>query len=309
MGRKRNADSGAKGNDPVCPAGHTLRRRVADGDYECDACSMDLSTGCCFYGCEPCDYSLCGSCYVKLATGTMEQSAQQPGQEAAIAAGAMHSNHIDPDVADLCDHYAIEDRIMLLLNEAMKERQSTFTSDMQGLWEALAAARSPAGLLMAKIRHMKEGTFVGKVEAPPEVKRVVKQYRLDDDAKNKLTDFILKRPNTAKEDLWEIERRLEGSGRPSAVVMTMIVAIQRGGKLPEMRTAAPHRDYGELSRSTSSAAGGGGGGAGGGGAKESSSSRSHRELDRRRSRSRDREKDRDRDRDRGEKDRGEKDRR
>merc|ERR1719394_1605998 len=132
---------------------------------------------------------------------------------------------------------------MLLLNDAMKERQSTFSGDMQGLWEALGSARSPAGLLMAKIRHMKEGTFVGKVAPPPEVARVIKQYRLDQDAKTKLTDFILKRPGTAKEDLSEIEKRLENCGKPSAVVMTMIVALQKGGKLPEMRMAPAHRDY------------------------------------------------------------------
>lgn len=244
MGRKRNVDSGTKGNDPTCPNGHNLKRRVADGEFECDTCSVDLGAGCCFYGCEPCDYSLCGGCYVKLATGTLE--APQQSQGAGAAESGTAANHIDPDVADLCDHYAIEDRIMLLLNDAMKGRQSTFATDIAGLWEALATARSPAGLLMAKIRHMKEGTFVGKVEPPPDVARVVKQYRLDDDAKNKLTDFILKRPNTAKDDLFEIERRLENSGRPSAVVMTMIVAIQKGGKLPEMRMSAPHRDYGDL---------------------------------------------------------------
>jgi len=284
MGRKRNVDSGAKGNDPTCPAGHMLKRRQADGDYECDTCSVDIGAGCCFYGCEPCDYSLCGGCYVKLATGTMEAAAQAIETPGVAALGGTPGNHVDPDVADLCDHYAIEDRIMLLLNDAMKERQTTFSGDMQGLWEALATARSPAGLLMAKIRHMKEGTFVGKVDPPPEVKRVVKQYHLDDDAKNKLTDFILKRPATAKDDLWEIERRLENSGRPSAVVMTMIVAIQKGGKLPEMRTAAPHRDYGELNRPGSAS----------GQSKEKSSKDRDRERERRRSRSRDRDRDRDR---------------
>merc|ERR1719161_1054714 len=103
---------------------------------------------------------------------------------------------------------------------------------------------------------MKEGTFVGKVEPPADVKRVIDKYRLDEDARNKLTDFILKRPNTAKEDLWEIERRLENSGRPSAVVMTMIVALQKGTKLPEMRVAAAHRDYGDLkSRQSTSGSG------------------------------------------------------
>mmetsp|Transcript_86943 Transcript_86943/g.221405 ORF Transcript_86943/g.221405 Transcript_86943/m.221405 type:complete len:293 (-) Transcript_86943:65-943(-) len=291
MGRKRNADSGTKGNDPACPEGHTLKRRVADGDFECDTCSADLASGCCFYGCEPCDYSLCGGCYVKLATGTLE--VQAAADVSGSAAGGSAASQIDPDVADLCDHYAIEDRIMNLLNDALKERPATFSGDMQGLWEALSSARSPAGLLMAKIRHMKEGTFVGKCEPPPEVAKVVKQYRLDDDAKNKLTDFILKRPNTAKEDLFEIERRLEGSGKPSAVVMTMIVAIQKGARLPEIRHGQSHRDYGDLKRE---------GGKDGDRKRDRSRDRGDRDRgdrgDRDRQRSRSRSQDRDRDRDR-----------
>eukprot|EP00927_Polykrikos_kofoidii_P067342 TRINITY_DN62841_c0_g1_i1.p1 TRINITY_DN62841_c0_g1~~TRINITY_DN62841_c0_g1_i1.p1 ORF type:complete len:303 (-),score=45.79 TRINITY_DN62841_c0_g1_i1:77-985(-) len=285
MGRKRNTDTGAKGCDPTCPKSHTLKRLVADSDFECDNCSVDISMGCCFYGCEPCDYSLCGGCYVKLATGTLEAP-----KETNLAIVQDPKSHIDPDVADLCDHYEIEDRIMVMLNEAMKERHETFSGDILGLWESLKTARSPPGLLMAKIRHMKEGTFVGKVEPPPEVKRVVEKYRLDEDAKTKLTDFILKRPETAKHDLWEIERRLENSGRPSAVVMTMIVAIQKGGKLPEMRSSAPHRDYGELSGSRASKSGPG----------EASHGRSQRDRSRDRDRDRDRggEQGRDRDRER-----------
>merc|ERR1712066_659425 len=168
------------------------------------------------------------------------------------------------------------------MGDIMKSRQDTWEGDILGLWEALKTARSPAGLLMAKIRHMKEGTFVGKVDPPPEVARVVKQYRLDEDAKNKLTDFILKRPNTAKEDLWEIERRLENSGRPSAVVMTMIVAIQKGGKLPEMRMSAPHRDYGDLKGGAS-------------GSTASRDGRQNRDQDRDRERDRDRRRSRSRD--------------
>lgn len=258
MGRKRNVDTGSKGADPTCPNGHTLRRRVADGDYECDACSVEVSSGCCFYGCEPCDYSLCGGCYVKLATGSLEEAPAPADAAAAAATGAAPDDgqpRLDPDVADLCEHYEIEDRIMYILNEVMKTRQDSFAGDIAGLWDALATARSPAGLLMAKIRHMKEGTFVGKVEPPPEVKKVIQKYRLDEDARTKLTDFICKRPQTAQQDLWEIERRLENSGRPSAVVMTMIVALQKGTKLPELRIAAPHRDYGEINRRARESAG------------------------------------------------------
>jgi len=237
---------------PTCPNTHTLSRRVADGEYECDLCSADLPSGSCFFGCVPCDYSLCGGCYVKLATGTLEvpQDGTAPGGglEPAGQAEGDSSVRIDPDVADLCDYYQIEDRIMLKLNEAMKGRKDTFVGDMEKLWKELETARSPPGLLMAMIRQMNEGKFVGKVPPSKEVQRLIEKYRLDEDARTKLADFIFKRPDTAKQDLFEIERRLDTSGRPSATVMTMIVKLQRGERLPALQQAAPHRDYGELDK-------------------------------------------------------------
>eukprot|EP00929_Paragymnodinium_shiwhaense_P079232 TRINITY_DN41233_c0_g1_i1.p1 TRINITY_DN41233_c0_g1~~TRINITY_DN41233_c0_g1_i1.p1 ORF type:complete len:313 (+),score=70.66 TRINITY_DN41233_c0_g1_i1:97-1035(+) len=302
MGRKRNTDAAVLETVPSCPSGHTLNRRVAsDGDYECDVCSADMQEGTCFYGCTPCDYSLCGGCYVKLATGGLESTPILPGAEllldpaAAAFAGAAamlddSSTRIDPDVADLCDHFGIEDRIMLKLNEAMKTRKESFQGDLEKLWEELKTARSPAGFLMSKVKQMNDGTYIGKVPPPPEVKRVIDKYRLDLDARSKLSDFILKRPHTAEQDLYEIERRLVGSGKPSAIVMTMIVKLHKGEPLPALFQNASHRDYGEVKKD---------GGAGGrdsnrGGAAASSSSR---RSPRRSSRSRER-RSRDRSRDR-----------
>lgn len=280
MGRKRNVDTGAKGADPTCPSAHTLRRDVADGAFECDLCNTDILEGCCFYGCKPCDYSLCGGCYVKLATGGLDNTADASAPE--VTPLVAEAPRMDPDIADLCDHYEIEERVMLILNDAMKGRPETFSADILGLWESLATARSPAGLLMAKIRMMKEGTFVGKVDPPPDVKRVIQKFRLDEDARTKLTDFYCKRPNTCTADLFEIERRLENSGKPSAVVMTMIMALQKGTKLPEMRAAAPHRDYGQLK------------GRPGGGAPASASGKDVKDTKDRKDNDRDRDRDRDR---------------
>lgn len=257
MGRKKNHDTAALEVVPTCPNSHTLNRRVADGDYECDTCQADIANGCCFYGCAPCDYSLCAGCYVKLATGTLGGAAAGASSQAATSGGATDlggPGPIDPDVADLCDHYQIEDRIMMKLNDVMKARQDTFGRDIEKLWEELETARCPAGLLMAKIRQMHEGTFVGKMEPPKDVLRIIEKYRLDHDARTKLADFICKRPESAKYDLYEIERRLENSGRPSAIVMTMIVALHQGKKLPEIQRMASHRDYADLPNRNSNAA-------------------------------------------------------
>jgi len=48
---------------PSCPQGHPLKRRKADGAYECDACGKDISEGRRIFDCRKCDYSLCQMCY------------------------------------------------------------------------------------------------------------------------------------------------------------------------------------------------------------------------------------------------------
>mmetsp|Transcript_51977 Transcript_51977/g.121726 ORF Transcript_51977/g.121726 Transcript_51977/m.121726 type:complete len:297 (+) Transcript_51977:88-978(+) len=292
MGRKRT-EASAMGVRPCCPNMHTLERIVAHADFECDSCSADLPSGHMFFGCEPCDYSLCGGCYVKLATGQLEVPHATSTTAATAVTPGQPEERVDPDVADLCDHFEIEDRIMWKLHEAMKMRQDTYGSDMEKLWEKLKGARSPAGMLMSNIRQMHEGTFVGKAVAPPEVLKMIEKYRLDEDARTKLADFVCKRPESQSQDLYEIERRLENSGKPSAVVMTMIVALQKGGPLPELYRSAPHRDYAEIDKK------GGGRGERGdanstGGAKpeprgeKDTGKGRDRERERRRSRSRDR---------------------
>lgn len=249
MGRKKK-DTEKNDGAPVCPNGHALERRVAtDGEYECDVCSSDISSGCCFFGCTPCDYSLCNTCYIKVATGELmlkHNDGQATGGD--LPADIITGVRIDPDVAELCEHFTIEDRIMLKLNEVMQSRHDSFAGDMEKLWEELSHARSPAGLLMAKIRQIQDGSFVGKVKTPREVQRLIEKYRLDSDARTKLTGFICSRPDSQEKDLCEIEKRLENSGNPSATVMTMIVKLHRGEKLPEPLRGTPHRDFGEIPR-------------------------------------------------------------
>jgi len=280
MGRKKK-DIEKNDGLPQCPNCHALERRsaAAGEEYECDACHCDISGGACFFGCNPCDYSLCNGCYIKVATGEMTLS--HPAQDGNVPADVITGQRIDPDIAEFCEHFTIEDRIMLKLNEVMKDRQETFAGDMEKLWEELSHARSPAGLLMAKIRQIQEGSFVGKVRTPKEVQRLIDKFRLDNDAKTKLTGFILSRPESQEKDLYEIERRMETSGNPSATVMMMMVKLHKGERLPEPLRGTPHRDFCDLKEGRGANAG-----------------RHH-----------DRGGDRDRgDRDRGDRDRGDRDR-
>jgi len=46
-----------------CPAGHVLKRKKAEGGYECDVCNHDISDGRRFYDCRKCDFSMCTKCY------------------------------------------------------------------------------------------------------------------------------------------------------------------------------------------------------------------------------------------------------
>lgn len=231
MGRKRNADSGLKGDEPTCPQEHVLKRIQADGEFGCDQCQSDITQGCCYYGCEPCDFSLCGGCYVKLATNTVE-------------APALTDEDIDKriaaEVSELCDHYELEGRVGQQVIEALVRRRETWENDMHGMWMSLRCARrgSVAGLALKKVSMMNSGMYV-YVPPPKELDEMCKRYKLDEDATNKLTDLLAKRPDTVENDIIEVEKVLVGSAKPSALVMKMIVAMQQGKEMPKIWARDP----------------------------------------------------------------------
>eukprot|EP00927_Polykrikos_kofoidii_P067793 TRINITY_DN63237_c0_g1_i1.p1 TRINITY_DN63237_c0_g1~~TRINITY_DN63237_c0_g1_i1.p1 ORF type:complete len:352 (-),score=75.05 TRINITY_DN63237_c0_g1_i1:125-1180(-) len=52
--------------DPECPSGHTLKRRKADGAFDCDVCSADITVGKRIFDCRKCNYTVCQKCHKTL---------------------------------------------------------------------------------------------------------------------------------------------------------------------------------------------------------------------------------------------------
>lgn len=172
-----------------------------------------------------------------LNTGLLSNAA------AAMAKAAppqpMHSS-IDPDVQELCDHFHIEDRHVHRLNEIMKNRQETFEGDMLKLWEKLEDAREPAGLLVVKMREMEEGTFIGKQKIDKELATMVKRYNLDRMAESRLSDILARFEPEKKAEMYaDLDRHLEVSNRPSAMVMMLLRKIADGAALGRPGPPAP----------------------------------------------------------------------
>jgi len=183
---------------------------------------------------------------------------------------------IDPDVQELCDHFHIEDRHLQRLNEIMKGRQDTFEGDMLKLWEKLEDAREPAGLLVVKMREMEEGTFIGKQKADKDLATIVKRYQLDHTAESRLADILARFDEQKKKEMYEeLERHLEVSNRPSAMVMMLLRKLSEGQPLGRPGPPAPgsymdrkmrERQEGkDRDRDRDRDRRGGGGGSGGGG--------------------------------------------
>lgn len=66
---------------PACPQGHSLKRRRADAEYECDVCHADIVTGKRLFYCRKCDYSICQKCYKAAEAEAADAFAEEEGQE------------------------------------------------------------------------------------------------------------------------------------------------------------------------------------------------------------------------------------
>lgn len=114
----------------------------------------------------------------------------------------------------------------------------TFEGDMLKLWEKLEDAREPAGLLVVKMREMEEGKFVGKQKTDKELLAISKKYSLDGTAEARLADILARFDEAKRKEMYaELEKHLEVSNRPSAMVMMLLRKLSEG--LPLGRPGPP----------------------------------------------------------------------
>merc|ERR1712050_414517 len=88
------------------------------------------------------------------------------------------------------------------------------------------------------MREMEKGIFIGKTIPDAELQTMSKKFKLDHEAESKLSDVLAKYgPEQRKEKMEELERHLETSSRPSAMVMMSLKKLAEGLSLG--RPAAP----------------------------------------------------------------------
>jgi len=88
------AMGGVTAPEPTCPTGHPLKKKKADGGYECDLCSSDIVEGKRFYDCRKCDFSMCSKCYKREEAKALAD-AEEIDDEAEVFE-AFCEQHIHP---------------------------------------------------------------------------------------------------------------------------------------------------------------------------------------------------------------------
>mmetsp|Transcript_158483 Transcript_158483/g.279764 ORF Transcript_158483/g.279764 Transcript_158483/m.279764 type:complete len:386 (+) Transcript_158483:54-1211(+) len=79
---------------PVCPAGHQLKRRKAEAEYECDLCGRDILVGKRVFECKKCDWCMCQKCRkVMEESEAEEEEALEEGELIEVFA-EMHTQPV-----------------------------------------------------------------------------------------------------------------------------------------------------------------------------------------------------------------------
>jgi len=146
---------------------------------------------------------------------------------------------MDADVRKLGDHFNIEDRWLVRLDELMRRRRDTKEQDLAKLYEVLEQARSPTGLLVAKLGEMECGQFVGKVKPDRNIERLATRYNLDTRVVSRLTELRVRRKRTQQEDFNRLEQHLSLCKRPSATATLLIGKLLEGElkQIPDVTSA------------------------------------------------------------------------
>merc|ERR1719296_560142 len=125
---------------------------------------------------------------------------------------------------------------MKKLHTVMMRRPESFDEDIETLRRRLSEPKADVGVL---ITQLDRGLFVSLGSMPHDMVQLVKKYNLDDRACQRLAESLMRREETMKEDLEELDVRLGSAERPSGLLMTLLQGLDLNGRLP-----APPRSLG-----------------------------------------------------------------
>eukprot|EP00929_Paragymnodinium_shiwhaense_P114044 TRINITY_DN82358_c0_g1_i1.p1 TRINITY_DN82358_c0_g1~~TRINITY_DN82358_c0_g1_i1.p1 ORF type:complete len:301 (-),score=69.75 TRINITY_DN82358_c0_g1_i1:38-940(-) len=197
------------------------------------------------------------------ALAAAAQQQQQAALKAAQEAAGAGQGPIDPDVQEFCDRFQIEPRLVRMLNDELNKRPDTWETDLLALYEIIENARVPAGLLMVKLKEMQNGTFVGKPKPDEKIEKLAKKFSLDGEAVQRLAEVFAKHPNR-DDGLGKLERHMEVSNKPSALIMMFLGKLRKGEDIGEPTRRAAPGSWKYQNEVKSEMGGKGGGGKGGG---------------------------------------------
>jgi len=142
-----------------------------------------------------------------------------------------------PDIADLCRRFDIDDNRAYQLSELLEPRKETRDEDVKRLWNDLERSRNPMGLLITKIKQLREGTFVGQWLKPdPEMQHFKRKFNLDSEATRRLEECVSRHSKERRQKYYaELELHLEASHNPSALIMMQLKKIANGEDLGEVK--------------------------------------------------------------------------
>merc|ERR1719171_937958 len=148
---------------------------------------------------------------------------------------------LTPDVKALVEHYGIQDHQASRLMNALNKREATMKEDVNALWDILAEARNPGGLLSVKLKELEDGSFAGRrrgggggggggggADLPPEAKELCDHFEIEDRLRGRLGKCLADRPNTRDEDMATLWDALEHARAPAGLLVAKMKAMEDG---------------------------------------------------------------------------------
>merc|ERR1740121_2251085 len=138
----------------------------------------------------------------------------------------------DKDVERLAKKFKLDEHVKSRLTELTVRRKTTREQDLDRFEQHLSYCKNPNAMATLLAGKLLEGE-VDELPDLAEAEKVMEKYRLDEDAKSKLREIVEKRAKDKDEILVEIQKHLDVSQFPSAMLCKIARFLIDGEKLPD----------------------------------------------------------------------------